>query len=272
MKTLAATMLAFLASAAGAQSTLPPKIAALISLAPQQSYIHLFCDKEDGMNCAVTIRCAQYVEPVTWTVNVRPSRIFTYWPGKTDSTGSPLDLEAALMDAGLMADDARKRTSCMVHSHDPVEVRGYTYLAGHLISVTNQANRASGSLTPPPDEPPPTAAPPSPPPPAQSTLMDGYYTVFTRVAQDPNFYCGGAGYTESGTVNVSNGAISGAAEGTRVNGTIASSGSISGYYTDDFTGQRIGTFTGQVDSASSASGTWRNTDVGCSGTWTVSAS
>ena len=146
MKTLAAIMLAFLASAAGAQSTLPPKIAALISLAPKQSYIHLFCDKEyePGLICAVTFRCAQYVESVTWTVNVRPSRIFTYWPGKTDSTGSAIDLEAALKDAGLMAGDAEKRTSCMVHSHDPVEVRGYTYLAGYLISVTNQAARSYG--------------------------------------------------------------------------------------------------------------------------------
>ena len=279
MKILAA-MLPFLASAAWAQSTLPPKIAALISLAPERSYIHLFCDKDEGGTaCAVTFRCAQYVEPVTWTVDVRPSRIFTYWPGKTDRIGNPAGLEAALMDAGLIADDARKRTSCMVHSHDPVEVRGYTYLAGHLISVTNQASRAS-AIAAPPDEPPsitePTPEPPptpaTPPPPAQARLMDGYYTVFTRVAQDPNFYCGGAGHTESGTVNVSNGAISGAAEGTRVHGAVSSSGSVSGYYTDDYSGQRIGAFTGQVDSTRSASGTWRNTDVGCSGTWSLSAS
>ena len=226
MKTLAA-MLAFLASAAWAQSTLPPKIAALISLAPQQSYIYLFCDKEDGLNCAVTIRCAQYVEPVTWTVNVRPSRIFTYWPGKTDSIGNPLDLEAALMDAGLMADDASKRTSCMVHSHDLVEVRGYTYLAGHLISVTNQANRASGILPPPPpDEPPPTPAPP--PPPAQS-LPNGSYTVSVVTTYDPAGVCDGGGF---GTVRVSNGTMSGSTEEISVSGTVSSSGTISGYYTD----------------------------------------
>ena len=128
------------------------KVATLLNLSPWRSYVHLFCDKTSGADCAVTFRCGQQSgDPVTWPVEVEPSRIFTYWPNKTDGAGRPAGLEAALVNAGLTSTEARRRTTCTVRSDDPVEARAYTFIAGKLIPVAN-VNTGSGLM----DQPEPT--------------------------------------------------------------------------------------------------------------------
>lgn len=136
----------------GADAQAQDEVAALLNLSPWQSYIHLFCDKTDGADCAVTFRCGQQSgAPVTWPVEVEPSRIFTYWPNKTDGFGRPAGLEAALVNAGLTSTEARRRTTCTVRSDDPVKARAYTFIAGQLIPVAN-VNTGSGLM----DQPEPT--------------------------------------------------------------------------------------------------------------------
>ena len=114
------------------------KVATLLNLSPWQSYVHLFCDKTGGADCAVTFRCGQQSgAPVTWLVEVEPSRIFTYWPNKTDAAGRPAGLEAALVNVGLTSTEARRRTTCTVRSDAPVKARAYTFIAGQLVPVAN---------------------------------------------------------------------------------------------------------------------------------------
>ena len=114
------------------------KVATLLNLSPWQSYVHLFCDKTGGAACAVSFRCGQQSgDPVAWNVAVEPSRIFTYWPNKTDGAGRAAGLEAALVNAGLTSTEARRRTTCTVRSNDPVKARAYTFLAGQLVPVAN---------------------------------------------------------------------------------------------------------------------------------------
>ena len=127
----------------GVDAQAQDEVATLLNLSPWQSYVHLFCDKTGGADCAVTFRCGQQSgAPVTWPVEVEPSRIFTYWPNKTDGFGRPAGLEAALVNAGLTSPEARRRTTCTVRSDDPVEARAYTFIAGQLIPVANIVPRA----------------------------------------------------------------------------------------------------------------------------------
>ena len=129
----------------GAGAEAQDEVATLLNLSPWQSYVHLFCDKTGGADCAVTFRCGQQTgDPVTWNVEVEPNRIFTYWPNKTDGSGRVADLEAALVDAGLTSTEARRRTTCTVRSDDPVEARAYTFLAGQLVPVANVCTVQSG--------------------------------------------------------------------------------------------------------------------------------
>lgn len=124
------------------QNPQPPraKVAALLNLSPWQSWVHLFCERTTAPGCGVTFWGGQQTGgPVTWNITVEPGLIFPYWPGKTDPDGSPAGLEAALVDAGLDPDAARRRTTCLVRSNDPVEVRAYTRLGGEVIPVANQA-------------------------------------------------------------------------------------------------------------------------------------
>lgn len=79
-------------------SSLP--VADLVNLSPWQSWVHLYC-REEERTCRVTFECnGMKGEPVTWTVDVEPKTIFSYWPNKTADDGSSADLQAALMDAG----------------------------------------------------------------------------------------------------------------------------------------------------------------------------
>ena len=129
----------------GANVEAQDEVATLLNLSPWQSYVHLFCDKTGGADCAVTFRCGQQTgDPVTWNVAVEPSRIFTYWPNKTDGAGRAADLEAALVNAGLTYTEARRRATCTVRSDDPVKARAYTFLAGQLVPVANVNTVQSG--------------------------------------------------------------------------------------------------------------------------------
>ena len=105
-------------------------VAALLNLSPWQAWVHLYC-REDAQACRVTFECnGQTGEPVTWTVDVEPKTIFSYWPNKTADDGSSADLQAVLMDAGKTEEEARRRTTCEVSSVGNLAVRGYTRFGG----------------------------------------------------------------------------------------------------------------------------------------------
>ena len=123
----------------------PQRIATLIDLSPPQSWVHLYCRKDRPAPdasptdpCAVNVECRQEEgDPVSWTVDVAPKTIFSYWPGKTTPDGTSDNLQAALMNEGKTEEEARRRTMCEVSSPDPVVVRGYTRLGEGIIQVKN---------------------------------------------------------------------------------------------------------------------------------------
>ena len=108
--------------------------ATLMNLSPWQAWIHLYCQEEDvddSGKCHVAFRCnGMEGKSVSWTVEVDQYRIFSYWPAKTESDGTSANLQAALMEAGKMEDEARRRTTCEVFSDDEIAVRGYTLFSG----------------------------------------------------------------------------------------------------------------------------------------------
>ena len=131
------------------------KTAAVLNLSPWQSWLHLFCEKTTQPGCCVTFWCGQQTgEPVTWDVVWDPGQIFTYWPTKTNPDGSPAGLEAALVDAGLSAEAARRRTTCVIRSDDPVESRAYTRIAGEIVPVANRATILQAAADAPADPAP----------------------------------------------------------------------------------------------------------------------
>ncbi len=123
----------------------PERKATLLNLSPWQAWVHLYCQKDrptsdaDTVNpCTVRFECnGMSGEPASWTVDVPPKTIFSYWPNKTVD-GMEADLQAALMEAGKTEEEARRRTTCEVFSPDPVAVRGYTLFGEQptLIPVT----------------------------------------------------------------------------------------------------------------------------------------
>ena len=124
-----------------AQDVSRAKVSTLLNLSPWQSWVHLFCEKTSPPGCCVTFWCGQRTgDTVTWDVEWGPGRIFTYWPGQTNPDGSAASLEAALvLDAGMAPEDARRRTTCVLRSNDPVEARAYTRIAGEIVPVANRA-------------------------------------------------------------------------------------------------------------------------------------
>ena len=123
----------------------PQRIATLIDLSPTQSWVHFYCRKDRPAPdaappnpCAVNLECRQEEgDPVSWTVDVAPKTIFSYWPGRTASDGTSDNLQAALTTTGKTEEEARRRTTCEVSSPDPVAVRGYTRLGEAIIPVKN---------------------------------------------------------------------------------------------------------------------------------------
>ena len=59
--------------------------------------------------------------------------------------GSPADLQAALINAGLLTEDARRRTTRIVRSNGPVETRTYTYIRGQIVPVANVKSSAASA-------------------------------------------------------------------------------------------------------------------------------
>ncbi len=123
----------------------PQRIATLIDLSPPQSWVHLYCRKDrpapdaaPANPCAVNLECRREEgDPVSWTVDVAPKTIFSYWPGKTAPDGTSDNLQAALIATGKTEEEARRRTTCEVSSPDPIAVRGYTRLGEGIIPVKN---------------------------------------------------------------------------------------------------------------------------------------
>ena len=111
--------------------------AVLMNLSPWQAWVHLYCQKDRPASdddpaapCTVRFECnGMSGEPASWTVNVAPKTIFSYWPNKM-ANGTSANLQAALMEAGKTEDEARRRTTCEVFSPDPLAVRGYTLFGG----------------------------------------------------------------------------------------------------------------------------------------------
>lgn len=114
------------------------RIATLMNLSPWQAWVHLYCQKDRPASeddtitpCTVRFECnGMEGEPVTWTVDMEPKTIFSYWPNKTADDGMPADLEAMLVQQGKTETEARRRTTCEVFSNDDVAVRGYTLFGG----------------------------------------------------------------------------------------------------------------------------------------------
>ena len=111
--------------------------AVLLNLSPLQAWVHLYCQKDRPVSdddpaalCTVRFEChGMSGEPASWTVNVAPKTIFSYWPTKTVD-GTSANLQAALMEAGKKEEEARRRTTCEVFSPDRLAVRGYTLFGG----------------------------------------------------------------------------------------------------------------------------------------------
>ena len=111
--------------------------AVLMNLSPWQAWVHLYCQKprpapddDPAAPCTVRFECnGMSGEPASWTVNVAPKTIFSYWPTKM-ANGTSANLQAALMEAGKTEEEARRRTTCEVFSPDPLAVRGYTLFGG----------------------------------------------------------------------------------------------------------------------------------------------
>lgn len=105
--------------------TTSERVATLLNLSPWQSWIHFYCLKDSRPACVITLLCGQADgDPVTWNVSVNPKNIFAYYQNKPAAQGG--DFEAALVAAGMPAENARRRTTCEVSSPDPIRVRAYT--------------------------------------------------------------------------------------------------------------------------------------------------
>ena len=243
---------------AAPQSNHTPLVATLINLSPWRSWIHLFCDQAGGA-CGVDFWCGQQTgDPVSWGVGIPAGRIFTYWPGKTDSVGRSADFEAALIDAGLTASEARARTTCTVRSNDPVQARAYTSIAGQILPVANHTPSASST------SPPGGIGTPS--------LSSGSYTMEWTIVSCPSSSSLRTGQVirVRFTLTVSGNSFSGRNAGSTAsttwywNGTISSSGRITGSIR--IGSSSGGTFNGQVHGQRSASG---SAPGSCSFNWRI---
>lgn len=114
------------------RGTRPVTSVVLLNLSPWQAWVHLYCGYgASDAGCTIFFRCnGMEGEPVTWDVAVPRETGFSYWPGRTADDGTSADLQAALMDAGKTEAEARRRTTCVVYSTNPIAVRGYTRFGG----------------------------------------------------------------------------------------------------------------------------------------------
>ena len=112
-----------------AASEVGPLRATLRNLSPAQAWVHFYCRRaqhSDAAACIAQMQCGQRDEPpVTWAVEVAPETIVSYWPGRTRADGTPDNLAAALIAAGMAEADAGQPTTCRVFSPDPLDVRAH---------------------------------------------------------------------------------------------------------------------------------------------------
>ncbi len=122
-----------------AASEVGPLQATLPNLSPAQAWVHFYCrraQQSEAAACTAQVQCGQGDgPPVAWAVEVAPETIHTYWPGQTRADGTPDDLAAALVAAGMAEAAARQRTTCRVYSADPLDVRAYTRVGQDVVPV-----------------------------------------------------------------------------------------------------------------------------------------
>ena len=122
-----------------AASEVGPLQATLRNLSPAQAWVHFYCRRaqhSDAASCTAQMQCGQREETsVTWDVEVAPETINTYWPGQTRADGTPDNLAAALIAAGMAEADAQQRTTCRVYSADPLDARAYTRVGQDVVPV-----------------------------------------------------------------------------------------------------------------------------------------
>ena len=129
--------------------------ATLMNLSPREAWVHFYCrkahqpDAETVAPCRVTLQCGQQdgAAPVAWRVDVAPETLFTYWPDRTASDGTPADFKAALVEAGKTAAEARRPTTCQVFSPDPVDARAYTRVGGDIVPVADEPVSSDASAS-----------------------------------------------------------------------------------------------------------------------------
>ena len=124
-----------------AASEVGPLRATLPNLSPAQAWVHFYCRRAqhpDAAPCTAQVQCGQGDgPPVAWAVEVAPETIHTYWPGQTRADGTPDNLAAALVAAGMAEADAQQRTTCRVYSADPLDVRAYTRVGQDVVPVAH---------------------------------------------------------------------------------------------------------------------------------------
>ena len=124
-----------------AASEAGPLRATLRNLSSAHAWVHFYCrraQQPDAAACTAEVQCGQRDgPPVTWTVEVAPETIGTYWPGQTRVDGTPDNLAAALVAAGMAEADAQQRTTCRVYSADPLDVRAYTPVGQDVVPVAH---------------------------------------------------------------------------------------------------------------------------------------
>ena len=124
-----------------AASEVGPLRATLPNLSPAQAWVHFYCRRaqhSEAAACTAQVQCGQGDgPPVAWAVEVAPETIHTYWPGQTRADGTPDNLAAALIAAGMAEADARQRTTCRVYSADPLDVRAYTRVGQDVVPVAH---------------------------------------------------------------------------------------------------------------------------------------
>lgn len=106
----------------------PPKVAALLNIHVQKSFVHLYCDRSDR-ECIAKFFCDGPPSRGTdrrakWEVSIPANSIFAYYPTKTEG-GEPAGFgDVWRRETGSTF--RAGRTTCIVRSNDPVETRAYS--------------------------------------------------------------------------------------------------------------------------------------------------
>ncbi len=237
-----------------------PKLATMLNLSPQQSWITFFCPETEP--CEAHVVCYYKGEPAALDpVTIEPR------------SGARLNLYEALRDIKFSAAAARSRKNCEVRSAQDLDVRAYTRIGDQIVKASEKtvAVKLRGFtdslefVKELPNYPEDFAQDLKP-----QYLYPSVYTVWTTVHEDPNDECGGRGDIDVGIVFAVNGIITGAKNEIRLFGFVTENGEMGGHYFDALTGRPVGSFKGQTTSKRTASGNWNSGTWGCIGTWELS--